>query len=241
MIWPKAYYTSTLNYNLLKYGTVCWKSGNAVWILIDVTIDKYCYANATKCLKIETYTYRKSTWPINQATNLTIPTLLTGEIARIFTALPVNFDIARIAEWLSWFSWGFRNIYQWLQWVGGAPFALTWFWDWPAEILFLFQVFDSGLLTISQYILLDPILLFFVSAAIYFKSKCSIKMCSDMMYTKTIPKDWLTINFCTDMLLCGVCLGCTVAVKWTGLYTVAFIALWTLQDIWSLRLNKVWW
>ncbi|XP_070577332.1 protein O-mannosyl-transferase 2-like [Ptychodera flava] len=87
----------------------------------------------------------------------------------------------------------------------------------------LLIIFDTGFLTLSQYILLDPILIFFITIATY----CLAKF--DKIQDKPFTKwwwFWLTMT--------GVFLACAFSVKWVGLFVILLVGLKTVFDLWQL-------
>lgn len=84
-------------------------------------------------------------------------------------------------------------------------------------------LFDHGCITISQYILLDPILMFFMMMSVYSMLK---------FYS------WRDAPFCFDwwgwMLCTGYFLACTFSVKWVGLFVILFAGVTTIQDLWEI-------
>jgi dolichyl-phosphate-mannose-protein mannosyltransferase len=92
----------------------------------------------------------------------------------------------------------------------------------------LIAAFGSGLVTIdnalttqSRYILLDSPLLFFIAITAYgFK-----KFENEVPFTK----DWFRY-----LLLTGLGLGATVSSKWVGLFTIGWVGLLTLYQLWWL-------
>ncbi|CAI8034049.1 Protein O-mannosyl-transferase 2 [Geodia barretti] len=92
-----------------------------------------------------------------------------------------------------------------------------------AFITGMMLVCETGTLVLSQYILLDPPLLFFIMAATY----CTARFinCRDE------PFDlewwyWLTLS--------GMFIGCSFSVKWVGLFIIALVGLTTVKDLWDL-------
>ncbi|XP_041968999.1 protein O-mannosyl-transferase 2 [Aricia agestis] len=85
---------------------------------------------------------------------------------------------------------------------------------------------DVGFLTLNRYILLDPILLFFMSCSIYGAFK-----------VKSLTEDGLA-PFSTRMLAwqfwLGSALACTMSVKFVGLFVVLFVGLRTIADLWNV-------
>ncbi|EDV21774.1 uncharacterized protein TRIADDRAFT_30184 [Trichoplax adhaerens] len=87
----------------------------------------------------------------------------------------------------------------------------------------LFAIFDHGTITLSRYILLDPILLFYIMSSTYFGIK--------FLNTKNRPYSlswWLWLS------LTGVSLGCAISVKFVGLFVILFTGYSTVMDLWRL-------
>lgn len=84
-------------------------------------------------------------------------------------------------------------------------------------------LFDHGCVTISQYILLDPPLMFFMMMSVFSLLK---------FYS------WRDCPFCFDwwgwMICTGYFLACTFSVKWVGLFVILFAGFTTIQDLWDL-------
>ncbi|XP_064403207.1 protein O-mannosyl-transferase 2-like isoform X2 [Halichondria panicea] len=82
---------------------------------------------------------------------------------------------------------------------------------------------ETGTLVLSQYILLDPPLIFFIMAA----SFCTARFIN----CRNEPFDmewwyWLSLS--------GMFIGCAFSVKWVGLFVIALVGLTTLKDLWDL-------
>ncbi|XP_057714566.1 protein O-mannosyl-transferase 2 [Corythoichthys intestinalis] len=84
-------------------------------------------------------------------------------------------------------------------------------------------IFDTGCITISQYILLDPILLFFIMAATLSMVKFNGE--KDRPYSASW---WFW------MLLNGVSLAGALGVKFVGLFVILLVGLNTISDLWRL-------
>ncbi|XP_078479374.1 LOW QUALITY PROTEIN: protein O-mannosyl-transferase 2-like [Lampetra planeri] len=84
-------------------------------------------------------------------------------------------------------------------------------------------IFDTGCITISQYILLDPILMFFIMAAVL----GMVKFNQQRSRPFTAPW-WLW------MTLTGVNLAGALGVKFVGLFVILLVGLNTISDLWSL-------
>ncbi|XP_050293965.1 protein O-mannosyl-transferase 2 [Anthonomus grandis grandis] len=95
----------------------------------------------------------------------------------------------------------------------------------PTAALFssLLILFDVGLITLSQYILLDPILLCFMTGSILGAIKVSYNKNPEFSL-----KWWLWLVFT------GIMLACCSSVKFVGLFVVGLIGLVTLADLWEI-------
>ncbi|EEC20053.1 mannosyltransferase 1, putative, partial [Ixodes scapularis] len=80
---------------------------------------------------------------------------------------------------------------------------------------------DVGLVTLSQYILLDPILMFFIVGA--FMSIVDWHLCPFRPFSR-IWWTWLVIS--------GMFLSCAISVKFVGLFVVLLVGLYTAHDLW---------
>ncbi|XP_063804311.1 protein O-mannosyl-transferase 2 isoform X2 [Pseudophryne corroboree] len=87
----------------------------------------------------------------------------------------------------------------------------------------LLVLLDTGCITLSQYILLDPILIFFIIGAVL--SMVRFHSCSSRPFS--VPW-WLWLG------LTGVSLAGAIGVKFVGLFVVLFVGLNTVRDLWKL-------
>ncbi|XP_077866537.1 protein O-mannosyl-transferase 2-like, partial [Saccoglossus kowalevskii] len=87
----------------------------------------------------------------------------------------------------------------------------------------LFILCDTGCLTLSQYILLDPILMFFIMGATY----CIVKFHN--LKNQPFERAWYFW-----MSASGVFLACAFSVKWVGLFVILLAGLLTLSDLLQL-------
>jgi hypothetical protein len=71
---------------------------------------------------------------------------------------------------------------------------------------------DASILTISRFILLDPILMFFILCTVL----CSFRL------ENTIA---LSLSWWTWLIATGLSLGCAMSCKWVGAFVVAFVGL----------------
>ncbi|XP_054161433.1 protein O-mannosyl-transferase 2-like [Oppia nitens] len=90
----------------------------------------------------------------------------------------------------------------------------------------LFIIFDIGMITLSQYILLDPILIFFIISSV-FGSVMFITQ-NDKPFSK---KWWFWLCWT------GLFLACSISVKFVGLFVVVLIGLQTIADLWQIYGN----
>nr|XP_056707505.1 protein O-mannosyl-transferase 2 [Euleptes europaea] len=84
-------------------------------------------------------------------------------------------------------------------------------------------IFDTGCITLSQYILLDPILMFFLMGAVFGMVKYN--SCSNRPFSAPW---WFWL------CLTGINLAGTMGVKFVGLFVVLLVGLNTICDLWEL-------
>ncbi|XP_029973507.1 protein O-mannosyl-transferase 2 [Salarias fasciatus] len=84
-------------------------------------------------------------------------------------------------------------------------------------------IFDTGCITISQYILLDPVLMFFIMAAVL----STVKFNRQSHRPFSAPW-WLWL------VLTGVNLAGALGVKFVGLFVILLVGLNTVGDLWRL-------
>ncbi|OLY85455.1 Dolichyl-phosphate-mannose-protein mannosyltransferase 1 [Smittium mucronatum] len=82
--------------------------------------------------------------------------------------------------------------------------------------------FENSFMTISRFILLDSILIFFTAITVMFWALFLRE--NDAPFSK---KWWIYL------LLTGFNLGNALSSKWVGLFLVATIGVWTLKDLWT--------
>ncbi|CAH0392491.1 unnamed protein product [Bemisia tabaci] len=86
-----------------------------------------------------------------------------------------------------------------------------------------FLVCDVGMLTLTQYILLDPILLFFIMASAY-----GIMKFNSFKNRAFSTQWWFWLSFT------GVMLACSLCVKFVGMFIVMWIGLHTISELWII-------
>uniref|UniRef100_A0A3P8SU61 Protein O-mannosyl-transferase 2 n=1 Tax=Amphiprion percula TaxID=161767 RepID=A0A3P8SU61_AMPPE len=92
-----------------------------------------------------------------------------------------------------------------------------------AFISAILLIFDTGCITISQYILLDPILMFFIMAAVL-----SMVKFNQQRYRPFTASWWFWL------VLTGVNLAGAFGVKFVGLFVILLVGLNTIWDLWRL-------
>lgn len=81
------------------------------------------------------------------------------------------------------------------------------------------------MITLNQYILLDPILLFFMMGSVWGMVKISKYTSQQRSYT---GKWWFWLFFTGSML------ACTISVKFVGLFVVLLVGFNTIQQLWTI-------
>lgn len=85
------------------------------------------------------------------------------------------------------------------------------------------NVIDVGMLTLNQYILLDPILLCFMTASVLGMVKITKTTQSGCSFS---GKWWAWLMFT------GAMLSCTISVKFVGLFVLLLVGFHTINDLW---------
>jgi len=89
-----------------------------------------------------------------------------------------------------------------------------------------FLLFDVGMLILNRYILLDPILLFFISGAGL--------ACAKFRNLHADPAMAFTPQWWTWLALTGVALGGAISVKFVGLFIILLVGLETIRQLWEI-------
>ncbi|CAH1793235.1 unnamed protein product [Owenia fusiformis] len=84
-------------------------------------------------------------------------------------------------------------------------------------------IFDTGTLTLSQYILLDPYLMFFIMASTF-----------SIVAFRSVCHSPFTIVWWLWLISTGTFLACAISVKFVGLFVVLLVGLFTISDLWTL-------
>jgi len=87
----------------------------------------------------------------------------------------------------------------------------------------LLILLDTGFITLNRYILLDPPLLFFISASVYTVVKFHNQRHWPFSFTWWF---WLSTN--------GLMLAAAVSVKFVGLFVVCFVGFRVIADLWDI-------
>ncbi|XP_024938876.1 protein O-mannosyl-transferase 2 isoform X2 [Cephus cinctus] len=85
----------------------------------------------------------------------------------------------------------------------------------------IFVLCDVGLLTLNQYILLDPILLCFMMCATW-----------GMVRVGSLKHKPFTLSWWGWLSFTGTSLACTISVKFVGLFVVLLVGLYTIYELW---------
>ncbi|ODV90867.1 glycosyltransferase family 39 protein, partial [Tortispora caseinolytica NRRL Y-17796] len=94
---------------------------------------------------------------------------------------------------------------------------------WGSWMLGLLVLCESSYITISRFILLDSMLMFFTFTTVYALAK--FKNVSNVPFSR---KWWFWIT------ALGVSLGCVCSVKWVGAFVTALVGLFTIHQLWDM-------
>jgi dolichyl-phosphate-mannose-protein mannosyltransferase len=125
---------------------------------------------------------------------------------------PSNLDIAS----LRWFSACFGALCIPLTLAIGRNLQLKSFNSWLISIMILC---DHSYATISRFVLLDPILLFFTLLSIKFWTDCQ-PFLDTVPFSARLP----------CLMRTGVSLGLACCTKWSGLFTLALLTIFTITQ-----------
>ncbi|KAG9639998.1 dolichyl phosphate-D-mannose:protein O-D-mannosyltransferas-like protein, partial [Aureobasidium melanogenum] len=86
----------------------------------------------------------------------------------------------------------------------------------------LMVLFENSYATISRFILLDSMLLFFTFTTVL----CWARF--HRLQNQSFSAQWLLW-----LLLSGLSIGCVCSVKWVGMFGTALVGLYTIEDLWN--------
>jgi len=123
--------------------------------------------------------------------------------------------------------WGMRGGCT-LMGVFIIPFAFTSVWDLTRNlsaslIASTLLIFDIGMIALNRYILLDPILLFFISASV-----------AAMFRFRTLVNEPFSQRWWMWLAITGSMLAGAISVKFVGLFVVLFVGIFTIGQLWDI-------
>ncbi|KAG8182545.1 hypothetical protein JTE90_002079 [Oedothorax gibbosus] len=111
------------------------------------------------------------------------------------------------------------------------PFSFMIVWEMTRSLMAssyaaLFIILDVGMITLTQYILLDPILLFFIVGSVL-----------GMVKFHSQKHRAFSVNWWFWLSWTGVFMACSISVKFVGLFVVLLVGFHTLYDLWDILGN----
>ncbi|KAI9807529.1 MAG: hypothetical protein M1825_005469 [Sarcosagium campestre] len=93
-------------------------------------------------------------------------------------------------------------------------------------------LFENSYATISRFILLDSMLLFFTFTTV---------LCWATFHQ--LRDESFSLEWWVSLVLTGISIGCVCSVKWVGLFCTALVGIYTVEDLWNkfgdLKMPKV--
>ncbi|XP_035213092.1 protein O-mannosyl-transferase 2-like isoform X1 [Stegodyphus dumicola] len=108
------------------------------------------------------------------------------------------------------------------------PFSFLIVWELTnslsaSSLAAFFIIFDVGMITLSQYILLDPILMFFIIGSVL-----------GMVKIKSHHNRPFSVMWWFWLSWTGIFMACSISVKFVGLFVVLLVGIHTLTDLWII-------
>jgi len=109
-----------------------------------------------------------------------------------------------------------------------VPFSFLTVWEFThsltaSGLAATLLVFDIGLMTLNRYILLDPILLFFISGSVF-----------TMAEFRSVASHPFTRAWWFWLASTGAMLGGAISVKFVGLFVVLYVGIFTIMQLWDI-------
>ena len=92
-----------------------------------------------------------------------------------------------------------------------------------ATLAGMLLLFDTGFACITRYILLDPIMIFFISASFY-----------SMVRFRKLARESFSRQWWRWLAILGLSLAGTISIKFVGLFVVLYVGAFTALDLWNI-------